>query len=106
MERRDLPVVVIGAGPVGLAAAVATLLRASMIAEAFDRRQYGRVSGPLALATTAACSLGPLLAAVACGFAASYSPAFLGLAGLLGAAAISVARSRRLSLEGLAAHGR
>jgi predicted MFS family arabinose efflux permease len=74
----------------GMASGVATLFRASTVADAFDPRHYGRISGRLALSTTLARAIAPVLAALIYGLAASYSPVFLGLAALLAAAALLV----------------
>ena len=80
----------------GMASGVATLLRASTVAEAFDIRHYGRVSGLLALSSTAARAVAPILVALVYGLTASYTPAFIGLAGLMAVAAAWVASGRLL----------
>jgi MFS family permease len=73
----------------GMTNGVATLLRASAVAELFGAGEYGRRSGVLALFTTTARAAGPLAAALAYEAVGSYGPVFLGLATLMGAAALS-----------------
>jgi cyanate permease len=72
----------------GMAGGIATLLRASIVAQAFDPRRYGRVNGRL------------VLAAGVYTWSASYVPVFLGLGALLASAALVICQ---VSLGG--AHG-
>jgi predicted MFS family arabinose efflux permease len=94
-------------GPAGLALFVAaagmtngmaTLLRASSVAEVFGSRQYGGISGALSLFTTLARALGPIGAALAHARFGSYPAVFLGLAGLLAATALLPVATRRPTL--------
>lgn len=80
---------VVFAAVFGMTNGVATLLRASAVAELFGAAEYGRRSGVLALFTTTARAGGPLAAAVAYESVGSYGPVFRGLAVLMGVAALS-----------------
>jgi predicted MFS family arabinose efflux permease len=74
----------------GMGNGMATLLRASTIAELYGRARYGRVSGVVALLGTCGRAAGPLLAALALAAWSSYALAFGGLAFVLGLAAVLV----------------
>jgi MFS family permease len=72
----------------GVANGMATLVRASSIAEVFGAAAYGRISGVVALFTTVARAAGPVGVALALAPCGGYPPVFLGLAALLGAASV------------------
>jgi MFS family permease len=80
---------VVFAAVFGMTNGVATLLRASAVAELFGAAEYGRRSGVLALFTTTARAAGPLAAALAYEAVGSYGPVFRGLATLMAVAALS-----------------
>jgi MFS family permease len=72
----------------GAGAGLATLLRASMIAELYGLERYGRASGVVSLFTTAGRAAGPVAAALALGLCGSYRPVLAGLALALGLATV------------------
>jgi predicted MFS family arabinose efflux permease len=63
----------------GVANGLVTLLRASAIAETYDHRHYGRVSGAIAALTTFARALAPLAIAFAHARLNSYAPVVVAL---------------------------
>jgi MFS family permease len=79
----------------GMAGGMATLLRASAVAELYGRNRYGRVSGVVALVGTCGRAAGPVAAALLLAAWHSYSVAFAALAATLGAAALLVALPAR-----------
>ena len=74
----------------GMANGMATLLRASAVAEAFGDSHYGRISGALSLLTACARAAGPIAAALAYQGLGSYTGTFAGLSALLALAAAAV----------------
>ena len=64
----------------GATAGALTIVRASLIATFFGRRSYGSIAGIVALGTTLARSLGPLLVGLLYGTAHGYALPFWGLA--------------------------
>jgi len=70
----------------GAGAGLATLLRASTLAELYGLERYGRIGGVVALLTTVGRAAGPVLAALALTASGSYGLVLAGLALLLVAA--------------------
>lgn len=98
-------------GLFGMAGGMATLLRASTVAELYGLDRYGRVSGVVALFGTCGRAAGPVTAALLLAAWHSYALAFAALAATSGVAALLVllpARSRpnestvRARIEGVA----
>ena len=71
----------------GATAGALTIVRASLIATFFGRRAYGSIAGIVALGTTLARSLGPLLVGLLYGTTQGYALPFWGLAATTGLAA-------------------
>jgi MFS family permease len=80
-------VVVVFASLFGAGAGLATLLRASMLAELYGIERYGRISGVVSLLTTTGRAAGPVTASLALTASGSYRPVLVGLALALGIAA-------------------
>jgi MFS family permease len=73
----------------GVANGMATLLRASSIADLFGAAHYGRLGGVMALCTTVARAAGPVGVALALESSGGYPAVFLALAALLGATSVA-----------------
>jgi hypothetical protein len=71
---------------------MSTLLRAAALADIFGRRQYGQVSGTVALFTTLARAAAPYGTAVVHAYSGSYAAVFWTLAACLGLTAAAVSR--------------
>jgi sugar phosphate permease len=78
----------------GVANGMATLVRASSIADVFGAGAYGRISGVMSLFTTLARAAAPVGVALAVDAAGSYTAVFLGLAGLLAVVAFAPVATR------------
>jgi MFS family permease len=72
----------------GAGAGLATLLRASMLAEMFGIARYGRVGGVVSLFTTIGRAAGPIAASLALAISGSYGAVLVGLALALVLAAV------------------
>jgi MFS family permease len=72
----------------GAGAGLATLLRASMLAEMYGVARYGRIGGVVSLFTTIGRAAGPVAASLALAASGSYAAVLTGLAVALVVAAV------------------
>ncbi len=77
----------------GAGRGLATLARASLVADLYGPARYGTISGVLALPVTLAQAVGPVGAGAAYDLFGRYEPVLWALAGLAVAAAVAVARA-------------
>jgi hypothetical protein len=81
-----IPIVVV----LGAANGMATLARASIVAEIFGRRNYGAISGTMALGSNGARAVGPVGASLMLAALGAYEPVFWMLAAAVFAAGLAV----------------
>jgi MFS family permease len=81
-----LETVALFAGLFGLGSGIATLVRASTLAEIYGVTRYGRVGGVVSLCTTLGRSAGPVLGSIALAASGGYGTVLAALAGVLGVA--------------------
>lgn len=90
-----IPIIVL----MGAANGMATLARASIVAEIFGRRNYGAISGAMALGANGARAVGPVGAALLLTVLGSYERVFWCIAGTVFVAGISVLFAREPATE-------
>jgi hypothetical protein len=83
------------ASALGIGNGMATLLRASTVADAFGREDYGKIGGGVATFSIGARAAGPIAAAFAYSILHDYRGVFLGLAAVMASAALISARPGR-----------
>jgi len=74
----------------GAANGMATLARATTVAEIFGRRHYGSISGAIAVASNGARALGPVGASLLYAWLGGYEPVFWAFAAALGVSGCAV----------------
>jgi MFS family permease len=89
------------ASGLGLANGMATILRASTVAEAFGLDHYGKIGGGIAAFSVGARAAGPIAAALAYSALRDYRAVFLGLGAVTAAAALVSWGPRRAAFGGI-----
>jgi MFS family permease len=79
---------VASASALGVGNGMATLLRASTVADTFGQEDYGKIGGGIASFSIAARAAGPIAGALAYSALHDYRRVYLGLAGMMAAAAL------------------
>jgi MFS transporter, OFA family, oxalate/formate antiporter len=74
---------------IGLSGGIVTVVFFAACGHLFGRTHLGRIQGGAQLATVLASALGPVVMAESLSFSGSYTPAFYGLAGLVGILALA-----------------
>jgi hypothetical protein len=81
-----IPVIVL----LGAANGMATLARATAVAEVFGRRYYGSINGALGLWANGARAVGPVGTSLLAAWLGGYEPVFWGLAAVVASAGVTV----------------